>query len=237
MKFEPGLIEVVLLRRYKRFFADVLMPDGSEIAVHCPNTGSMRGCVGEGWKAQISDSQNPKRKLRYTLERVHNGKSWIGVHPGKANALAEEAIHNGVIVELSGYQVLTREVKYGENSRIDILLEDPGRCYVEVKSVSLVEKGICYFPDAVSSRGLKHLHELIEVKKQGDRAVLLLVVQRRDGKKFRPADHIDPKWSQGLREAHGAGVEILIYRCHFGKNKLTIDDAIPLELRDIYKNI
>ncbi len=211
MRFPAPLQSVTLLRRYKRFLADVLWPDGEMTTVHCANSGSMRSCVGEGWPAMVSDSGNPLRKLRCTLEMVHNGRCWIGVNTQLPNRLAEEALLTGRIPCLPAFDQLRREVRYGANSRIDLLATDrDGDCYIEVKNVTLVEDdGFYRFPDAVTTRGLKHLHDLMEVVRQGHRAVMLFVVQRSDGSTFRPATQIDPAYAAGLRAAEAAGVLIL----------------------------
>ncbi len=213
MRFKEPLIEGKLIRRYKRFIADVEMPDGSIIQAHCPNSGSMRSCLGERWPVMLSDSHNPKRKLRYTWEMVHNGICWIGINTHLANKIAAEGIKQGLIPELDGYSELRTEVKYGQNSRVDLLLqEDDQKCFVEVKNVTLVEEdGYYKFPDAVTTRGRKHLTELSEMVRQGHRAVMLFMIQRTDGTVFRPAAEIDPRYAEGLIQAYRRGVEILPY--------------------------
>ena len=175
MQFDPPLIEAVLLQRYKRFLADVRLPDGSELTVHCPNPGAMMGLSDPGNRVWISDSRNPKRKLRYTLEMMEvaspsGGKAFVGINTMHPNKLAAAAIEAGFIPELSGYERLRREVKYGENSRIDILLESDDRpaCYVEIKNVHLVRKpGLHEFPDCKTERGAKHLGEMANMVSQG----------------------------------------------------------------------
>ncbi len=232
MRFNTPLIETKLIRRYKRFLADVEMPDGKALTVHCPNSGSMKGCTGEGWPAMISDSGNPKRKLRHTLEMTHNGQTWIGVNTMHPNKLAKEAIENGTIAELQGYDEIKNEQKYGENSRIDLLLRSSAKpdCYVEVKNVTLVENNEYRFPDAVTARGLKHLHELMEIKKKGGRAVMLFIIQRGDGTLFRPAADIDPVYAKRLKEAHDAGVEIMPWRAHVSPEEIEVIEKIPFVL-------
>ena len=216
MRHEPPLLEATLLRRYQRFLADVRLPDDATITVHCPNSGSMRSCLGEGWPARLSDSRNPKRKLRYTLEMVHNGRCWIGVNTQLPNRLAEEALLAGRLPGLAGCTEVRREVRYGVNSRIDLLANDGGRqCYIEVKNVTLVEAdGVYRFPDAVTTRGRKHLAELSAMVAAGHRAVMLFVIQRADGSYFAPATAIDPEYAAALRLAHEAGVEILPCLAH-----------------------
>jgi sugar fermentation stimulation protein A len=163
---------------------------------------------------------------------VHNGKCWIGINTGIANLIAKEAIISGVISELQGYSQIKAEVKYGTNSRIDLLLiEADKKCYVEVKNVTLVEedKAFC-FPDAVTARGKKHLHELAEMRRQGQRAVMLYIIQRSDGSHFRPADQIDPAYAKSLKQVYKAGVEILVYRAEVNPDSIEIVEKIPWQL-------
>jgi sugar fermentation stimulation protein A len=211
MEFVSPLIPCTLLRRYKRFLADVRFDSGEEATVHCPNPGSMLGCATAGWRARVSDSGNPARKLRHTLEMIHNGRVWIGVNPAFANGLAAEGIRAGLVPELAGYAALRREAAWGEGTRFDFLLSGSrGECYVEVKSVTLVtEDGMSAFPDAVTARGARHIRELLAARAAGHRAVLLFVVQRSDGLKgFRAAAEIDPVYAEALRQAHAAGLEV-----------------------------
>ena len=229
MKFKQTLIPGKLIKRYKRFLADIELESGEIITAHCPNSGSMKSCTNPGWKVMLSESNNPKRKYKYTWEMVHNSKCWIGINTIIPNIITEEAIKNNIISELSEYDEIKREVKYGENSRIDILLKSENHlCYVEVKNVTLVEDdGNYYFPDSVTSRGLKHLHELIEMKIRGHRAVMLFVVQRSDGKIFKPASHIDPKYAEGLRTSYENGVEILVRQADVSPTEINLNNKIP----------
>ena len=222
------------LRRYKRFLTDVEMPDGDVITVHCPNSGSMKGCDKPNSLAWISDSENLKRKLRYTLEIIEIDGVLIAVNTQRPNHLVEEAIRNDVISELCGYKSLRREVKYGrENSRIDLLLEnDNARCFVEVKNVTMGDtSGRARFPDAVTKRGTKHLRELIDVVEQGDRAALVLCFQA-DATSVSPADSIDPEYGKTLRAAAAAGVEILAYRCVIEPPALYLSHSIDVSLSE-----
>jgi len=232
MKFNQTLIPGKLSKRYKRFLADIELDSGEFITAHCPNSGSMKTCANPGWKVMLSESDNPKRKYKYTWEMVHNEKCWIGINTMIPNIIAEEAIKNGTISELSGYDEIKREVKYGENSRIDIFLKnDQEICYVEVKNVTLVEDdGNYYFPDSVTSRGLKHLHELIEMKMQGHRSVMLFVIQRSDGNIFKPAVHIDRKYTEGLKTAYENGVEILAVQADVSPIEIALNNNINWEL-------
>ena len=229
MRFETPLIPGTLIKRYKRFLADVRLDDGSVVTAHCPNSGSMKGYKEEGLRVRLGESSNPNRQLRYTWELVDDaGGDRIMVHAARANALAVEAIGNGVVAELQGYDRLRTEVKYGtQNSRIDILLETGDkRCYVEVKSVTLREGGAVMFPDAVTTRGQKHLEELMAMRAAGNRAVLLFAVLREGGDRFEPAAHIDPAYATLLTEARDAGVEVLVYRAVFDGDTVALRERM-----------
>ncbi len=231
MRIELPTAEGKLLKRYKRFLADVEMEGGEIITAHCPNTGSLRGCVPEGARAILRDSQNPKRKLRWTLQTVQVDGTWVNVDTGLPNALVAEAIEAGRIPELVGYDSLRREVKYGENSRIDILLErGDERCYVEVKSTTLVEGSMARFPDAVTERGRKHLEELASMVKQGHRAVIFFCVSRGDVESFEPADDIDPLYGETLRRVCPAGVEALAYSTAVGPTSFDVGKRLSIHL-------
>jgi sugar fermentation stimulation protein A len=202
-----------LIRRYKRFLADVELDDGSLVTAHTPNTGSMQGCALPGSRVMLSLSGNPARKYAHSWELVHADGVWVGINTLLPNRLVWEGIENGTIAELAGYQSIRAEVPYGEGSRIDLLLSgERGICYVEVKNVTLVQGGRALFPDAVSARGQKHLRELMQMVRAGHRAVNFFVVQREDGESVSPADAIDPAYGAQLREASLAGVELLAYR-------------------------
>ena len=215
-----GLVHARLIKRYKRFLADVRLDNDEIITVHCPNTGSMKNCVEENAEIWLSDSDNPKRKYRYTWEYLRTSRGHhIGVNAGKANQLVQSAIRDDLVEPLAGYDTIRPEVKYGdENSRIDLLLQDSKKqdCYVEVKSVTLLEdppsSGIGYFPDAVSERGAKHLRELIKMSQSDARSVLFFCVQHTGIQEVRPADHIDREYGKLLREALDSGVEVLAYK-------------------------
>lgn len=230
MRFEPLLQQGILLQRYKRFLADIAWPDGQVMTVHCPNPGAMTGCAEPGWAAALSYDPNPRRKLPYTLEMVFNGDSWIGVNTQRANQIVAEALESSRIPELNGYTILRREVRYGTKSRVDFLLSEPNRpdCYLEVKSVTWVEQGINRFPDAVTQRGLRHLHELMAMKAQGQRAVLLFVVQRNDGKGFEAAADVDPAYARALTQAQAAGVEVLVYQADLAPSHWVLGHSLQL---------
>lgn len=228
----PPLIPGRLIKRYKRFLADIELDDGSLVTAHCPNSGSMMGCNIPGSAVMISRSLNPERKLPYTWELVQADGFWVGLNTMLPNRLAEEAITDGTIKELDGYETLRREVPYGnERSRIDILLEGTsGLCYVEVKNVTLVENGTALFPDAVTERGQKHLRELMEVVRNGHRGVILFTVQRGDGNAVSPADRIDPVYGKLLREAVKNGVEAMAWRALVVPEEIRLTEPLAMLL-------
>lgn len=233
MKFEPRLESATLIKRYKRFLADVSLPDGSERTIHCANTGAMTGCADPGNTVWYSTSDNPKRKYpnSWELSETKNGHS-ICINTARANQLAVEAIQSQVIEELTGYDQLQTEVKYGsENSRIDILLYSKNKpsCYIEVKSVTLLDaniEGQGYFPDAVTTRGQKHLRELSEMAQNGSRAVLLFAVLHSGIEKVSAAHHIDATYSQLLKKAQEQGVEVLCYKAELSDSEMRLVKAI-----------
>ncbi len=233
MRFREPLIPGRLLRRYQRFFVDVRLDDGRVVVAHCPNTGSMKTCIGPDWPVLLSHQPSPTRKLAYTLELTNDGHGWIGVNPALANRLALEAIRQGVIAELQGFDEWRPEQPYGEEgSRVDLLgLAGRRRCYVEVKSVSMLgEDDRAAFPDAPTSRGQKHLRELTTVLHGADRAVLLFIVQRSGCFGFRPAKEIDPAYTLALRRARAAGVELLAYRCRVTPAEIRVWDDCDIKL-------
>lgn len=232
MKFDLPLIETRLVKRYKRFLADVELSDGEIITVHCANPGSMLGLTEPGIRAWISDSQNPKRKLRYSLEMVEVNGVIVGINTSHPNKLAREAIELGRIPELAGYDTLRTEVKYGENSRIDILLQSDGKpdTYVEVKNVHFIRTpGIHEFPDSVTARGAKHLDEMANEVKRGNRAVMLYVIQRNDGDTFKFAEDLDPNYCEAFKRAHAVGVEAIAIRCNLSPTSIDAVDLIAIE--------
>ena len=230
MRFDSPLQRAVLLRRYKRFLADVRLADGTELTVHCANPGSMKGLVVEGGECWIRDSKNPKRKLRYSLELVDVATSLVAVNTGVTNRLVSEAILAGAIAEIEPHGELKAEVKTGQ-SRLDFCLEQPDRpTWIEVKQVTLAEPPTCMFPDARTERGRKHLAELEALRAAGARCVMLYVVTRSDCRVFRPADDIDPDYGQALRRATKRGVEPLVYACHVSPEELRISHRLPVEL-------
>jgi sugar fermentation stimulation protein A len=219
VRFDPPLQRGVLVRRYKRFLADVVLDDGTEAIAHCPNPGSMLSVDTPGAEVWLSPAAAAARKLRYTWELIRIGPALVGIHTGRTNALALEALAEDRIGPLAGYPLVRREVRYGRGSRVDILLQanDRPACYVEVKNVTLKRdgghSGRLEFPDAVTARGLKHLRELIDVVARGHRAVMLFVAQRGDGDHLAIARDIDPAYASGLARAAAAGVEVVCYDC------------------------
>ena len=235
MLFPKPLIEGRLLRRYKRFLADVELADGSRVTVHTPNTGSMRGCSEPGSRVWLSWSANPKRKYPLSWELVEaSTRVLVGVNTGLPVGLVQEGIALGVITELQGYSNIRAEVRYGiERSRIDLLLEaGQRRCYVEVKNVTLADGlGRALFPDAVTARGTKHLRELMSVAEDPHtRGVMLFCVQRGDVHSVAPADSIDPVYGATLREAIGCGVEAIAYRADVSPGAVELTTRIPVHL-------
>lgn len=231
MKWESPLKLAVLKKRYKRFLADIDL-EGQVLTAHVPNTGSMQSCWEPDWKCAVSVSDNPSRKMPHTLELIHNGETWIGVNTANANKLVKKWLTEKLLPEFSGYGSVRPEMKIGE-SRVDFFLEGHPSlppCYIEVKNVTLKLGGIAQFPDSVSERGQKHLRELMKLKKEGFRAAMLYVVQREDVSHFSPAASIDPVYSRLLREAHEAGVEILVYQCRMDTEELKLGKSLPFSL-------
>ena len=215
----PPLHPATLRRRYKRFLADVTLADGTEVVAHCPNPGSMKTCQAPGWQVLLTHHTDPKRKLKWTWEvAMDEADHPILINTGRPNRIVEEAVRAGRIPGLTGYDTITREVRYGtERSRIDLLLEKSGeRCFVEIKSVTMAAPGGgAMFPDSVTKRGTRHLRELIAQKKAGDRAVMFFLLSRGGCEWIRPADEIDADYGRTLREAAAAGVELLAHRAVF----------------------
>ena len=228
----PPLIEGTLIRRYKRFLADVRLEDGRTVTAHCPNSGSMKACCQPDRPVYLSYHDNPKRKLPYTWELIHMPTSLVGVNTQVPNRLTAQAIKVGDVAELAGYATVRREIRAGKHSRIDILLEAPDRrpCYVEVKNCTLVEDGMATFPDAVTVRGQKHLEELQGLVAAGCRCVMFYLIQRMDAKRFGPADHIDPTYGEKMRRAADNGVEILAYDVFIDLEGIRLNTQVPWDL-------
>ena len=235
MRFTAPLVPATLVRRYKRFLADVVLPSGETVTAHCANPGSMIGLAAPGAPVWLSRSDNPKRKLAHSWELVEvdlgSGTELVGINTTNPNALAAEAIAAGLVPELAGYGSVRREVKYGKNSRVDFLLEEPGRppCYLEVKNVHLMRaRGLAEFPDAVTKRGAKHLVELGDMAAAGARAVLLFLVQIASAERFALARDIDPAYGAQFELARARGVEALARRCRLSRGGIEVAEAIAI---------
>jgi sugar fermentation stimulation protein A len=212
--------------------ADVKLADGEVVTAHCPNSGSMRECCEPGRPVYLSFHDNPKRKLKYTWELIEMPTSIVGINTLIPNRLVAESIEAGLVSDLNGYDNIAREVKTSDNTRLDILLssEDGNRCYVEIKNCTLVKEGVACFPDAVTSRGLKHLVELSSLVSKGFRCVIFYVIQRMDAKIFQPADHIDPAYGRELRQVLKHGVEILVYDTRIDLKTISLNRKMPCKL-------
>lgn len=232
MKFPSPLVEGRLEQRYKRFFADVRLPDGRLVTAHCANPGSMKSCWAPRGRVWLSDSNDPRRKLRLTWELSETGSARIFVNPLAANRVVHEALTNGGVPELGGYTSLRREVRFGERTRFDFMLErGDARCFVEVKNVTLgLGHGRAAFPDSVTERGSRHLQELIRAVESGHRAVLLFCVSRSDALSTEPARDIDPNYANWLARAHEAGVEVLAYKCRITQRGVWLHRRLPVHV-------
>lgn len=232
MRFDPPLLPCRFVRRYKRFFADVRLPVGDLLTVHCANTGAMTACHAPDAPAWISDSRNPKRKLRHALEIVEVGGARVAVNTQRPNHLVREAIEAGRVPALAGYDTVRPEVRYGDGHRVDLLLSrGDARCFVEVKNVTLgVGGGVSRFPDAVTTRGAAHLRALADVARAGDRAVLFFCAGRDDTRVVQPAWEVDPAYGDALLAALDAGVEVMAWRCRVEPPVgLWLDAEVPVD--------
>lgn len=244
MKFLAPLVRGHLLKRYKRFLADVALDTGEAVTASCANTGAMFGLADPGMAVWLSWNDNPARKYRYTWEmteltadglvtgqrREHGNTHLVGINTGHPNTIVAEALAAGRVAELTGYDTLKREVKYGAASRIDLLLSDPakGLAYVEVKNVHLMRTtGLAEFPDCRTLRGVKHLEELSNMVAAGHRAVMLYLIQRGDAERFGIAADIDPRYGTAHGRARDHGVEMLVYRCRLSPEEIVLDARVP----------
>ncbi|MDP6832450.1 MAG: DNA/RNA nuclease SfsA [Alphaproteobacteria bacterium] len=233
MQFPDPLIRGTLLRRYKRFLADIKLDDGTEVTAHCANPGAMLGLKDAGAEVWLSPSRNPKRKLKYSWELMHADGGLVGINTAHPNGIVAEAIEAGRIEPLQGYEEMRREVKYGQNSRIDLLLRRSGwpDCYVEVKNVHLMRQpGLAEFPDSVTKRGAKHLVELADMVAAGHRSVMVYLVQRTDCQRFGIAGDIDPAYAEELHRAMGRGVEAICYDCRIDTAGIQVRNPLKLAL-------
>jgi sugar fermentation stimulation protein A len=235
MRFPAPLIPAILVKRYKRFLADVVLPSGETVTAHCANPGSMIGLMPPGARVWLSRSDSLSRKLRHSWELIEvdlgGGAELVGINTSLPNALAAEALAAGRIPELAGYQSVRREVIYGKNSRVDFLLEGPGRapCYVEIKNVHLMRApALAEFPDAVTRRGAKHLAELSDMVALGARAVMLFLVQIGSAQRFKLARDIDPAYGRAYDAARACGVEAIARRCRLSHDGIEVAEAISI---------
>jgi sugar fermentation stimulation protein A len=233
MRFATPLIRATLLKRYKRFLADVILETGESVTAACPNTGAMLGLTEPGSTVFLSRSESPTRKYPHSWEMIDvAGIGLVGVNTGNPNRIAAEAIREGFIPDLAGYGSLRHEVKYGLNSRIDILLEDKDRppCYVEVKNAHLFRaEGLCEFPDCPTARGTRHLEELARVARRGGRAVMLYLIQAGHPTRFALAPDLDPTYFKAFKRARKAGVEAFALSCHVTPEAITAHRLVPVE--------
>ncbi len=232
MRFEQPLIEATLVRRQKRFVADVRLASGEEVSVHCAHPGSMMGCSEPGSKVLISSHNDPRRRFKHQLEIIYSGRTPVGIHTGRPAAVVYEAMMEGRIGELAGYAQIRRDARYGRDNRIDLLLEGNGLrpCYIEVVNVTLGQDGTAFYPDTVMPEGAVHMDELTDLVREGCRAMLFFLAQRADVERFRPADHIDAELAQAMRDAFARGVEPVCYRAKVTRKGIELDGRLPIEL-------
>lgn len=230
MYFPESLIHGRLIKRYKRFLADVILDSGETITAHCTNSGTMKSCLEDNAEVYLTPVDDPKRKTKFTWEMIKINGDWVGVNTGNPNKLAFEAIKIGEIEKLKGYTDVKREVKF-DDSRFDVMAKnDSETCYIEVKNCTLKEGDYVLFPDAITSRGKKHLETLIKVKEQGMRAVMLYIIQRSDVNKFAPAKEIDPTYAETLKKAYEKGVEIIAMQAKVSPEKIELVKELPFKL-------
>jgi len=225
----PQLTKGTLINRYKRFLADVRLDDGRTVTAHCANSGTMKACAEPGRPVYLSHHDNPKRKLKFTWELIDMPTSLVGVNTLVPNRLVKKSIETGRVRELLGYDEIKAEVKVSDRSRLDLRLRRNGgeTCYVEIKNCTLVSDGDACFPDAVTSRGRKHLMELQSLLSTDTRCVIFFLVQRMDANVFYPADRIDPEYGKTLREVEKSGVEILVYDVHINLERIVLNNKLP----------
>ncbi|KPJ99731.1 MAG: transcriptional regulator [Desulfobacterales bacterium SG8_35] len=232
MRFEQRLQSGILIRRYKRFLADIELADGSLLTVHCPNSGSMMGCSKPGSPVLFSRSDNPGRKYPHTLEMIQAGDTLVGVNTSLTNKLVRESLENGVVTDFGRLESIMQEVKTSDNTRLDFLLQQDGQSiFMEVKNCSLAENRVAMFPDAVTVRGTKHLHELAALKNQGHGGAVFFCVQRGDADWFMPASHIDPVYAGTLAQVAEAGVLVIAYQAKISPEEIKITRRLPVKLQ------
>ncbi len=230
MRFKEKLVHGTLIQRYKRFLADIKLDDGEIVVAHCTNSGSMKSCIVEGAEVFLTPVNDPERKTRFTWEMIKINESWVGINTNNPNTLVYEEVKAGNLPGLEGYDFVQREVRFGD-SRFDVYAENSHeKCFIEVKNVTYKSGNFALFPDAVTSRGLKHLLTLKNVKEEGLRAVMVYIIQRTDVTDFAPAKQIDPKYAQALKEVYNAGVEIIPLQVMVTPEETKIHKIIPFQL-------
>lgn len=234
MRFEQPLLEGTIIRRRKRFLADIKLRTGDEVVAHCVNPTKLTGCAEPGNRVLVSVHEDPRRRYKYQIEIMYSGRTAVGVHAARPSHVVAEAISSGKIESLLGYQTLRGEVKAPRDTRVDMLLEGrPAReCYVTVKSVTMASESVAYYPDAIVSKGAMHLNALTDLVRDGKRAVIFFLVQRSDVESFRPADHIDGEYCTAFRDAVARGVEALCYRARVTRKGIELDRQVPVDLGD-----
>jgi sugar fermentation stimulation protein A len=230
--FFPKLLPGILIKRYKRFLADIRLKTGDIVTAHCPNSGSMTACCEPGRRVYLSYHDLPQRKLKYTWELIDMPTSLVGINTLLPNRLVFHSLKAGIIPEFEGYDMVKQEVKIGSHSRLDIMMSrgDDHTCFMEIKNCTLVEDGIAYFPDAITVRGRKHLMLLHDLADAGHRCAMFFLIQRMDAKIFSPADLIDPAYGKELRKAVSAGVEVLAYDVKIDLKGACLGKPVTLQL-------
>ena len=230
MHFQEKLVHGTLIKRYKRFLCDIRLDDGNVVVAHCTNSGSMKSCIETGAEVYLTPVNDPKRKTKFTWEMIKINGDWVGINTGNPNKLAFDAISQNKIPGLQECTTVKREVKFGD-SRFDVFAEnETEKCFVEVKNVTMKEGKYALFPDAVTTRGQKHLKTLMDVKSEGMRAVMLYIVQRSDVKLFAPAIQIDPEYAKTLNTAVINGVEVIVMQAKVSPEKIELVQQIPYEI-------
>jgi len=230
MEFKSQLVHGRLIKRYKRFLADITLDTREIITAHCTNSGTMKSCLEDNAEVYLTPVNDPKRKTKFTWEMIMINNDWIGVNTGNPNKLVFDAVKNGDIEKLKGYTEVKREVKF-DDSRFDVMAKNENEtCFIEVKNVTLKEGNYALFPDAVTTRGKKHLETLIRVKQQGMRAVMLYIIQRMDVDIFAPAKEIDPTYAKTMKKAYEQGVEIIPMQANVSPEKIELVKELPFEL-------
>lgn len=232
MRFEEQLLEGVLVRRHKRFSAKVKLRSGDEIVAHCDNPGSLPGCSSPNTKVLLLKHNNERRRFPYQIEIMYAGRTAIGIHTGRPLAVLVEAISSGKVPELAGYASMRRDLKMSRERGVDLILEGNGlrTCYISVKNVTLAHEQIGYFPDATVEHGTRDMVALTDLVREGNRSVIVFLVQRADVETFRPADHIDPDFGLAFRDAAARGVEVLCHRGRVSRKGIDFDAALPVDL-------